>query len=130
MNTGEPAAPQPPSEPPAAQPPSEPPAAQPPSELDALAAVRARNLLIASVRTRLRGAGLDVRELASELVISHPGHPERGRIYVKYANGEVSHRRTVWSYLGHIDGYGPPDPDADPPVDIHAIIAALGGRAP
>src|ERR1700728_204269 len=103
---------------------------QPASEADAVGAVRARNTLIRTVRTQLRGAGLEVRELASELVISHPGHPERGRIYVTYASGDVSHKRTIWEYLGHLDGYGSPDPAAEPPVDPAAIIAALNGRPP
>jgi hypothetical protein len=106
----------------------EPAAAQPPSEVDALAAVRARNTLIRTVRTRLRGAGLDVRELATQLVISDPGHPERGRIYITFATGDVSHKRTVWDYLGHLDGYGSTDPDAEPSVDIAAIAGALSGR--
>jgi hypothetical protein len=37
--------------------------------------IRARNTLTHTVRTLLKGTGLDIRELASELVISHPGHP-------------------------------------------------------
>jgi hypothetical protein len=119
-----------PGDPPEARPPEagRPDVTQPPSEVDALAAVRARNRFITAVRTRLRGAGLDVRELANELVISHPGHPERGRIYIRYSTGEVSHKRTIWAYLGHLDGFGPTDPEADPSVDIAAIVAALGGR--
>jgi hypothetical protein len=99
---------------------------RPAQEADAVAAVRARNTLIRTVRARLRGAGLDVRELASELVISHPAHPERGRIHISYASGDVSHKRTVWNYLGHLDGYGSGDPDAEPPVDTAAILGALG----
>ena len=54
----------------------------------------------------LKGTGLEIRELARELVISNPGHPGQGRIYVTYATGEVSHRRVVWDYLGCIDGHG------------------------
>jgi hypothetical protein len=103
--------------------------AQAASEVDTIAALRARNILIRTVRTRLRGAGLDVRELASELVISHPGHAERGRIYIRYATGDVSHKRTIWDYLGVLGGYGGTDPDAEPGVDAAAIIGALGGRA-
>jgi len=62
-------------------------------------------------------------------VVSHPGHSERGRVYITYATGDVSHKRTIWDYLGRLDGYGRPDPDAEPPVDTAAIITALSGRA-
>jgi hypothetical protein len=81
---------------------------------DALQALRARNTLVQTVRALLQGTGLDIRELASELVISHPGHPEYGRIYITYTKGEVSPRRCTWDYLGHLDGYGPTDPEAEP----------------
>jgi hypothetical protein len=95
------------------------------SEADVLQPVRARNLLIRRVRELLKGSGLDIRELANELVISHPGHPEQGRIYITYATGEVSHKRTVWDYLGYLDGYRASDPRAEPEVGAEAIIGVL-----
>jgi hypothetical protein len=108
--------------------PNEQAAAAPPAEVDAVAALRARNTLIRTVRTRLRGAGLEVRELASDLVISHPRHPERGRIYIRYATGDVLNKRTIWDHLGRLDGYASTEPDAEPPVDTAAIVAALSDR--
>jgi hypothetical protein len=102
---------------------------RPASEVDAVAAVRARNLLITTVRARLRGAGLEVRELASQLAISDPGHPEHGRVYIAYANGDVSHRRTIWQYLGRLDGCSGTEPDAEPGVDTAAIVRALSEQS-
>jgi len=101
---------------------------QPASETGAVAALRARGALIRAVREQLRGSGLEIRERASELVISHPGRPDHGRIYITYTSGDVSHRRTSWEYLGHLDGHGR-NPDAEPSVKAAAIIGALGGRA-
>lgn len=96
---------------------------------DALQSHRDRNTLIRTVRTLLRGSGLDIRELANELVISNPGHPEKGRIYITYASGEVSLRLPVWDYLGYLEGYG--SDDNEPELCAHAakIISALGGRS-
>jgi hypothetical protein len=102
---------------------------QPASDTAKLQALRERNALIRTVRAKLKGRGLDFRELANELVISSPGHPEHGRIYITYACGEVSHRRTVWEYLGHFDGIVSASPDAEPCVDVQAIISILTGRA-
>ncbi len=99
------------------------------SDTDALQPLRARNTLIRTVRTLLKGTGLDIRELANELVISHPGHPEHGRIYITYTTGDVSHRRTIWDYLGHLDGYGSTDPDTEACVNADTITAALAGLA-
>jgi hypothetical protein len=101
---------------------------QPARDTDELRAFRDRNTLIRTVRTMLKGTGLDIRELANGLVISHPGHPERGRIYITYARGEVSHRRTIWDYLGYLDSSTSASPDAEPCVDIHTIISILNGR--
>jgi hypothetical protein len=102
---------------------------QPAQALDARQTLRARNMLVQTVRTRLKGTGLDIRELASELVISYPGHPERGRIYITYATGEVSLRLTVWTYLGPLEGFEPnDDPDREPAVDADKIIATLTGE--
>jgi hypothetical protein len=99
------------------------------TEPDAFQQIRARNALIRAVRTLLKGTGLDIRELASELVISNPGHPEHGRIYVNYISGDVSHRRTIWDYLGRIHGYGSVGPDAEPPVNAHTIVSLLTNQA-
>jgi hypothetical protein len=98
-------------------------------ETNILQAFRDRNALIRAVRTKLKGSGLEIRELTNHLVISHPGHPEYGRIYITFATGDVTHRRTLWDYLGHLDGYGPTEPDADPCVTATQIIAALGDEA-
>jgi hypothetical protein len=100
---------------------------QTPAEPDPLQALRARNTLIQTVRTLLKGTGLELRELASELVISYPGHPEYGRIYITFAKGEVSLRRCTWNYLGYLDGYGPTDPEAEPHLTAEQIIALLTG---
>jgi hypothetical protein len=67
------------------------------SETDPHQALRARNTLIHTMRTLLKGTGLDIRELASELVISLPGfRREHVRIYITHSNGDVSHRQTTW----------------------------------
>jgi hypothetical protein len=92
-----------------------------------LQAVRARTTLVRTVRTRLRGSGLDIRELANNLAISIPGHPEQGRIYITYSGGEVSLRRCTWEYLGYLDGYGSNDPEAEPCLTTDNIIGALTG---
>jgi hypothetical protein len=102
---------------------------QTPGEPDALGALRARNTLVQTVRTLLKGTGLELRELASELVISHPGHPEYGRIYITFAKGEVSLRRCACEYLGYLDGYGPTDPGAEPTLSTDKIITLLTGPA-
>lgn len=91
----------------------------------AIQAFRARNLLIRAVKASLKGAGLDIRELTKELVISHPGHPESGRVYITYATAEVTLKLTTWNYLGYLDGHGPTDPGADPSVSAAKIITAL-----
>jgi hypothetical protein len=102
---------------------------QTPSGTDALQAVRARTRLIQTVRTLLKSSGLDIRELTSHLVISRPGHPDLGRIYITFANGDVSLRRCTWNYLGHLDGYGSPDPEAEPTLPAEKIIAMLTAQA-
>jgi hypothetical protein len=94
-------------------------------DADVLQAARARNLLIRRVRELLKGSGLDIRELASELVISNPGHPEQGRIYITYVTGEVSHKRVVWDYLGYLDGAAASDPEAEPKVSAETITGRL-----
>lgn len=98
---------------------------QPAGDADAMTQARARNLLIRKVRDQLKGHRLEIRELARQLVISSPGHPEQGRIYLSYTTGAVSHRRTVWQYLGHFTGHSSdPTPD-DPTVDLDTIITTL-----
>jgi hypothetical protein len=96
------------------------------SDEDELERARARNLLIRTVREKLKGHGLDIRELAREMVISSPGHPEKGRIYINCATGEVSHRLTVWDYLGYFTGYDSNHHSDDLRVDLNKIIATLG----
>jgi hypothetical protein len=91
----------------------------------AVAALRARATLVRTVRALLQGSGLDLRELAHELVISQPGRPDLGRIYIKYANGEVTLRRCRWEYLGCLDGYGSDDPEAEPGLNAAQLIGAL-----
>jgi hypothetical protein len=102
---------------------------QPASDVDPLAAARARNLLVRTIRHRLKGKGLDIRERDHELVITSPGHPERGGIYVTLATGEASHRRTIWNYLGYLPGHGSTDPDK-PTTDTDTIAAVLTGTMP
>jgi hypothetical protein len=95
---------------------------------DALQSHRARNNLIRTVKAGLRGSGLDTRELVNELVISNPGHPEKGRVYITYASAEVSLRRPIWEYLGCLDGHDSYDHDPELRVDVDKIIGTLGGR--
>jgi hypothetical protein len=97
-------------------------------DTDTIRALRARNTLIRTVRTLLKGSGLDIRELANHLVISHPGHPEHGRIYISYANGNASLRHCTWEYLGSFDGFASTDPDAEPLLSAEQIIATLTGQ--
>lgn len=102
--------------------------AQDQTEPSAIAKLRARTVLIQDVRARLIGAGLEVRELTDELVITNPGNPENGSYHVTFARGEVSFRRTIWDYLGYLEGYGTGDPDAEPEVTAATIIEKLTGR--
>jgi hypothetical protein len=95
------------------------------SDTDPFAAIRARNQLVRSVRDQLKGKGLDIRELDKELVISFPGHPENGRLYLNLATGEVSHRRTIWEYLGYFDGHGQDIDSEEPTVDVQTIVHTL-----
>jgi hypothetical protein len=95
---------------------------------DSLKAFRERNALIRDVKNRLKGSGLDIRELVNDLVISYPGHPEKGRIYIPYASAEVSLRRPTWEYLGHLEGHGSNDHDPELCVDAGKIIRTLTGQ--
>jgi hypothetical protein len=91
-------------------------------------AVRTRNLLVRRVRAQLKGQGLDIRELENDLAISRPGYPDKGRIYIKYANSEVSHGRMTWTYLGHLDGLSSDAATAEPRVNTDTIINMLTGQ--
>jgi hypothetical protein len=96
---------------------------------DTVQAFRVRNRFIAALRADLKGAGLDIRERENGLVISHPGHPEYGRIHITYARGEVSLRRTLWDFLGRLDGHPASGPDAEPRVTVDMIRRILTGQA-
>jgi hypothetical protein len=103
-----------------------------PGELTAVRECRARNMLCKQVRRLLAGSGLEIRELARELVIINPRDPHRGRIHVNYKTGEVSWSKTTWDYWGYLDGCGSaPDGSADGEAVIGAsrIISALSGSA-
>jgi hypothetical protein len=95
---------------------------------DRLQAIRARNTFVTALRAQLRGAGLDIRERGNDLVISRPGHPEYGRIYIRYDRGEVSLRRTHWDYLGCLDTHPSISPDAEPRVTLDTILRILTGQ--
>jgi hypothetical protein len=103
------------------------PMTHPASDVDPLAAIRARNLLVRTIRHQLKGKRLDIRERDHELVITSPGHPERGGIHITLATGEASHRRTIWNYLGYLPGHGSTDTDK-PTVDTDVIITILHGE--
>jgi len=99
-----------------------------PGELIMVRECRARNALCRQVRALLAGSGLEIRELARELVISNPRDPHRGRIHVNYKTGEVSWTMTVWDYWGYLEGYGGTpgsDPGGDTAVTASRIISAL-----
>jgi hypothetical protein len=103
-----------------------------PGELTMVGECRARNRLVRKVRALLAGSGLEIRELARELVISNPRDPHRGRIHVNYKTGEVSWSQTVWHYWGRLDGYGDVlggSPDGEPAIDASRIISTLSGSA-
>lgn len=100
-------------------------------ESDQFKALRARNQLVRAVRSLLKGSGLEIREREKELAISNSRHPEKGRIYITYAAGEVSLRQVIWDCWGYLDGYGQAlwaDPESEPSVKVDRIISTLGGR--
>jgi hypothetical protein len=81
-------------------------------------------------RSRLAGSGLRIRDRERDLVIINPLDPEKGRIHITYATGEVSLCRTLWDYFGYLQGYaGAPEinPDSELVTDVQAIISALCG---
>jgi hypothetical protein len=91
-------------------------------------ALRARNLLVREVRDTLKGQRYDIREWDRDLSIGVPQHPERGRVHVTYASGEVSVRRVVWGYLGYLGNHGGDRSPDTPRVDAAMIIRALSGE--
>jgi hypothetical protein len=102
-----------------------------PDELSAIEPCRAMTTLRQKVDALLRGRHLAIRELTTALAIGNPGHPEKGRIHITYATGDVSLRRVTWEYLGPLQGYEPDDdPDREPGVDAAQIIAILTGHTP
>ncbi len=106
---------------------------QAPGKPDALQALRARNNLVQAVRALLKGTGLEIRERERELVIRNPRDPDKGRVYITYATGEISLLRTVADYWGYLDGHGRPlwaDPETEPGIEAGQIIGTLGGRLP
>jgi hypothetical protein len=100
-------------------------------ELTAVQLCQAQTRLRRMVGELLVGSRLEIRERNKALAISNPLNSERGRIYIRYATGEVSLRQTVWDYWGYLDGYGRAlwaDPDSEPCVNAGRIIAVLDGR--
>lgn len=100
-------------------------ATQPPDELTWIQICQARSALRRQVDGLLRGSGLEIRELATCLVIYNPRDPDKGRIYITYTTSDVSHRLVTWGYLGTLRGYDGDDPDREPAVDAAAIITTL-----
>jgi hypothetical protein len=104
---------------------------QPPDEHTDIQHLRARTTLRRNLDPQLRGHGLDTRELTTALAIGNPGHPEKGRVHITYATGDVSIKRVTWEYLGPLQGYEPDDdPDREPGVDPAQIISILTGHTP
>jgi hypothetical protein len=88
----------------------------------------ARGVLRQQVEALLHGSGLEIRELSNHLSINNPRDPDKGRIHISYASGEVSWKRTTWDFLGALQGYEPTDdPDREPSVDAETIISTLTG---
>jgi hypothetical protein len=88
------------------------------------AAIRARNELARKLRGHLKGHRLDAREQGNDLVISRPGHAEKGRYHVNLASGDVTHRITIWDYCGHLAEHGPGHDPGDC-ITLATIIANL-----
>ena len=101
-----------------------------PDELSWVEKSHARFLLRQKVDDYLRGSGLQAREMVNDLAISNPHDPDKGRIYVKYANGDVSRKRVIWEHLGRLQGYDGDDPNREPGVDAATIIATLTDPKP
>jgi hypothetical protein len=99
-----------------------------PDELTSVRICRSRSALRKKVDELLRGSGLEVREMVNGLAIFNPRDPGKGRIYVRYASGDVSWKRVIWDYFGPLQGYEGDDPDCEPGVDAAKIIAVLTGE--
>jgi hypothetical protein len=56
------------------------------------------------VAALLADSGLQVRELAHELVITNPGDPDKGQVHVDF-DGYVSWERVAWTYWGTLEGF-------------------------
>jgi hypothetical protein len=98
------------------------------SEPGTVQTCRARNRLRQDLEVLVSGTGLRIRELTNELVITNPRDLEKGQIHVAYSDGYVSWERTVWEYLGNLQGYGNETGEAVLGVSIEKILARLGGR--
>jgi hypothetical protein len=85
----------------------------------------ARNRTRHAVAELLAGSGLQVRELAHELVITNPVDPERGQIRVEYADGHVSWERVTWTYWGTLEGFADVGEDM---ISGQRIVDALDPR--
>jgi|SRR5579859_1709578 len=98
-----------------------------PDEGNGAALQRMANKTVARKRVMalLAGTGLKVHALRNELVITNPHDPEKGRIYVEYADGSVSWERTAWSHLGHLRGYEEEVEDFGPCVGKSEILTTL-----
>jgi hypothetical protein len=102
-----------------------------PDEPNAIELCSAMTTLRQKVDALLRGHHLDIRELTAALAIGNPRHPDKGRIHITYATGDVSIKRVTWEYLGPLHGYEPDDdPDREPGVTAAQIIAILTGHTP
>jgi hypothetical protein len=87
---------------------------------------QAMTALRRQVGEMLAGSGLRIREQARELVITNPQDPDKGRIYIDYAEGQVCWTRTIWDYWGALEGHGDDDGSE---VLAARIIATLTGSA-
>ena len=80
------------------------------------------------VAAMVTGSGLRIRALKHDLVITNPDDPERGRIYVEYANGYVTWERMVYEYWGPLQGYTGADNPTGVGISTSRILEALGRR--
>jgi len=77
------------------------------------------------VKSMLDGSGLTVKPQKTELVISNRAEPENGQLRVAYASGEVVLRKTIWVYLGMLDGFEYDDGSLGHVIGTDQIIRAL-----
>src|SRR5215469_16404272 len=69
---------------------------------------------------------LRVRQLKHALVISNPRDPDKGRVYMEYATGLVSHVRPVREDWGILEGHADED-DTGKKVSAARVIEVLTG---